>query len=84
MHRQDAVGICDEPNGAGFIVFLKLWDKYGAGELRFPTLQDAYRAILENVPSCETQEIYALNQRGGTKVMSKLPGDRNEWDAFFK
>lgn len=78
------VGIYDELNGDGVILFLKLWNKHGVGELRFPTLQGLYRAILDNVPSCASEEIYALYHRGGTDVMSNLPGDRNEWDAFFR
>jgi hypothetical protein len=86
MDQDYKVGIMDADDGVGVVVYGKLHgvSGYGCGERRFPSREDAYRAMSQEIAGITPNEMAALYTRTGAEVLSRPPGDPKDWAAFFK
>lgn len=86
MDQGYKVGIMDADDRIGVVVYGKLYGVGGNGcrERRFPSLQDAYRAMSQEISGITPNEMVALYRPTGAEVLSRPPGNPMDWAAFFK
>jgi hypothetical protein len=82
---QDCVfGFMDADVGVGVVGYEKRLGVSGYRERRFSSLQDAYRAMSQEISGITQNEMAALYRPTGAEVLSRPPGNPKDWAAFFK
>ena len=84
MDQDYVVGIMDADDGVGVVVYGKRLGVIGYRERRFPSLQDAYRAMSQEISCITPNEMAALYRPTGAEVLSRPSGNSEDWAAFFK
>ena len=84
MDQDYEVGFMDADDGVGVVGYGKLLGVSGYRERRFPSLQDAYRAMSQEISGITPNEMAALYRLTGAEVLSRPPGNPKDWAAFFK
>lgn len=86
MDQDYVVGFMDADDGVEVVGYGKQLgvNGYGCRERKFASLQDAYRAMSQEISGVTPNEMAALYRPTGAEVLSRPPGNPEDWAAFFK